>query len=257
MAIMGYNYRKGLAAGVASTTSNWIRQRTAERAGRGYSHTSTRTSRRRKTGGRGYTFRDQLLNNTHAQHKTIDEGVNGLAMVHNSIYSMSPTQAITQGTGNTNRIGDAISLEALKVRGMFISNTVANNYTYRLIIGYSGEEFNVPSSFNSGGLVTANIFLPTTGATYGTQGIINPKAFTVLDDRSFTINSGIAGVADVAQFDFTVALHTKFQYQDTASQYGKTKNLYMIAISTAYGGTPGSSGTGAVQIAFDLIFKNL
>lgn len=257
MVMSNYLTRKQLAGGLAAGMSNWVRQRNAERIGYGYSNTSTSTKRRRKKGGRSSTFRDQLLNNTHAQHKTIDEGVNGLAMVHNNIYSMSPTQAITQGTGNTDRIGDAISLEALKVRGMFISNTVANNYTYRLIIGYSGEEFNVPSTFNSGGLVTANIFLPTTGSTYGTQGIINPKAFTVLDDRSFTINSGIAGVADVVQFDFTVGLHTKFQYQDTASQYGKTKNLYMIAISTSYGGTPGSSGTGAVQIGFDLIFKNL
>ena len=190
------------------------------------SRTDTKIIKKRKTASK-HSFKKQMMDATPAKHVT---SVPNTAMTHNTLYTCCPTQAITQGDGNTNRDGDSAYLCALKVRGMFIAATTAGAYTYRIIVGYSGEEVttaNVDTTFVSG-LATSEVFLPNTTTRVTPAGVINPKAFTVLYDEVVDVNSQISAVADVKSVDFTVPLNQSFYYQSSGSVQGKLKNLYVL-----------------------------
>lgn len=190
-----------------------------------------------------------------AFHDTVADGALTVAHTHNTIFAFSPTQAITQGTTNESRIGDAVYLEALKIKGLYHSDAAAGAYTLRILIGYSGEEYNCPGSFITGFAAT-DIFLPNTGSTFRTSSIVNPKAFTVLYDSTIEVNSNIVSTQEVKNFEDIIQLKKKFSYQSSGSQYGKDQNLYIILVSTVLGGITGVTSSGATMPTYDLIFKN-
>jgi len=189
-----------------------------------------------------------------AKHSTVSDATAGFATTHNTVYQSSPTQNITQGDGNINRDGDEIYLESIKLRIACLSQAATGAYSFRILVGYSGEETSCPTTFVSV-LGTSSFFLPTTGGVYGHNAIVNPKAFTVLDDRTVTLNSIIAATNEIQNEIYTVPLKQKFQYRASASVYGKTKNLYIVVVTTVNGGTTGTTATGAVYVNSDLIFK--
>lgn len=176
-------------------------------------------------------------------------------MVQQALYTVNLTAGITQGTANTQRNGDAIVLSGLKVKGFYSTDTASNGYGFRVIVGYSGEEF-TNTTFSSGAFVAAQLFLPNTSTTQTTAAQIDPKAFTVLHDERITCNSQLEGVRDRQDYSFYVNLgNTKFPYQATASALGKMKNLYMIVTGDVLLGTPGSTAIGGSTLTVDLVFK--
>lgn len=190
-------------------------------------------------------------------HNALADATAGKANIeHNTIYSLNLTAFLTQGTGNDDRQGDQVFLEALKLRGFVRSNATANSYTYRILVGFSPKEFNFVSQSNTG-LQYVNLFLPGTGGTSFVNGIINPKAFTCVYDNTVDINSLLSAVTDISSMSATIPLKKKFAYQSDASTLGKTNNLYLVLIGYVTGGVTGTTGTGDIQIATDLIFKNL
>lgn len=187
----------------------------------------------------------------------------GLAqnMTMNNIYSSNITAKVLQGTTDSSRQGDEIYLTGLKVKGNFVTPTASNAYQYRVIVGWSGEEYN-PGNFGSSGAGTglnaAEIFLPLTGGQYATSSVINPKTLTVLYDQTMDLNSQLTGVSDIIGFDFYVPLSKKFAYQAAGSVYAKFKNLYIIIVSTvATLGTPLTTASGNVNVNTVLMYKNL
>ena len=90
---------------------------------------------------------------------------------------------------------------------------------------------------------------------FGSTGIINPKAFSVLYDQTMNLNSQIAGTVDVMSFAQTIQLNQKYLYQSAGSIYGKTKNLYVVVIADIAGGAPGISNAGDLVLAMDLVYK--
>lgn len=190
-------------------------------------------------------------------HSTTDDTISGKSLIeHNTIYSLNLTAFLGQGTGNDDRQGDQVFLEALKIKGFARSNSASNSYQYRVLVGYSPKEFNFTSMANTG-LQQANIFLPDTiGASFA-NGIINPKAFTCIYDNTMVINSMLTGITDIQAFQATVPLKKKFQYQSDGSTLGKKNNLYLVLIGYVTGGVTGTTQTGDILCAADVIFKNL
>lgn len=197
-----------------------------------------------------------------ANTKTHQQNDSALAqlMTHNNIYTNNLTAKLQLGTADNQRIGDQVYLTNLVIRGNFISAVAAKGYQYRIIVGYSGEEYD-PANFGSSGAGTGlnhdQIFLPTTGSQYATSSIINPKAFTVLYDKMFTINSNIIDVSEFIGIDLAVPLYKKFPYQAGASIYGKTKNLYLICVSSVQAGVTLTTASGACNISTCLKYKNM
>jgi len=212
--------------------------------------TETATKKRKTTGKK--SFKDQLFAQMAAKH---DTGEQQIALLHNTMQTLNLTARITQGDANNSRDGDAIVLCGLKLKGFVHSHTSTNMFGYRLLIGYSGEEYN-RTTFGAG-LVNDEVFLPNTAVTNTELGQINPKAFTVLHDERYTVNSQITDIRDREDFSVYIDLgNKKFPYQSAASIYGKDKSLYVVIVGNVFGGTTGTTIAGGCNITWDFVFKN-
>jgi len=240
------------AGGLASVAyRNPFNGRTRQNMPRSYTRTLTKTTRRPRQ--MKSQIKQIITNEKPAKHNTWYAATQ---ILHNSIYTISPSQNIVQGDTNADRDGDQVQMCSLKLKGQFFSDTSGAGYTYRLLVGYSGEEENVFVTWNNGALSEAELFLPITGNGHRTNAIVNPKAFTCLYDQIIDINSLLDGISDVASYEITVPLgDTKFPYQSTGSQYGKNRNLYVVLIGCKIGGTLGVTDAGDIQMSGDLIFK--
>jgi len=197
------------------------------------------------------SFKASVMATLPAKHQT---NILSISPLHNTLYSANITASVTQGTGNTNRIGDAIRLCALKLKGFVQTPTTATGmYTYRVIVGWSGEEYS--NTGLAAQLTGGETFLPNTVTAWTPNGVINPKAFTVLYDKTFDVPTLVTTTADLASFNCTLSINQDFDYQSTASIYGKHKNLYVCVVGSVVGGTDNSTAAGVMYCAYDLIFK--
>lgn len=179
-----------------------------------------------------------------------------LSLVHDSYFTLFPTQALVQGTSGAQRLGDSVRLEAIKIKGLVQTAAAANGYSYRIIVGYSTQEIAAATTFITTGLSATTLFQPNTANNWGVNGIVNAKAFTVLSDTTIDINSQITATIDLESFAFTVPLQADFDYQSSGSVYGKTRNLCIVVIGDVVGGTSAVTSSGTSVFAWDLIFKN-
>jgi hypothetical protein len=210
------------------------------------------TQKRRKKKYNKNSFRNKLMNTIPAKHYTV--AASQAVMTHNTIYTMVPTQGVTQGDGNANRDGDSIDICALKLKGFAQTHSNASAYSYRILVGWSGEELSSLTNFGSG-LGASEIFLPSTTDNWVLNGVVNPKAFTCVYDQTIDIGSQITGVVDLTSFSINVPFNTRFLYQSAASIQGKSRNLCVVIIAATAGGTTGSTNAGAIYAGADLIFK--
>lgn len=215
---------------------------------------SSTVMRKKRTVKKSNSFKSKMLKSSVAYHRTSDTA-SATATLHGNLYTFGPTQNITQGTSISGRQGDSIYLEALKINGVYTTDTVAHAYSCRILVGFSGEEFTA-TSFTTSGFGVTQLFQPSTTNSLVINGIVNPKAFTTLYDETIDINSQISATADWQRFSCTVPLKCQFPYQSDASTFGKFKNLYVVAITSTLGGTNAVTVTGSVTLSTDLIFKN-
>jgi len=216
---------------------------------------NTMTVRRRALRrGSSNSFANRVRSLAPYKHNAIPDASNTAVMTHNTIYTTSITAKVAQGDTNADRDGDAIILTAFKWSGVYNSPTTAGAYICRVLIGYSGEEYNVTGS--NAGLIAAELFLPGTGGSFFARAIVNPKAFTVLSDTFYDVNSLITTTSDVKTVEGKIQLSGKFPYQQSTSAFGKFKNLYMVVISGVVGGVSGTTASGSFFINTDLIFQN-
>jgi len=219
----------------------------------GYPSTVMVTQRKKPRLAKRNTVKKEIMAMATTYHDTIpDNEIVNSTLNHNLVYSFNITAQVVQGTLNSSRQGDSIYIAALKFRAFIQSAAPANAYSYRILIGWSGEEA-VPTTLLTTGLTANEVFLPLTGVNWTPNSIVNPKAFTVLYDATIDIDSQIAAVATGKSFMATVPINQKFDYQSSASIYGKNKNLYVVVCPAQIGGGP----CGSIFMATDLIFKNL
>jgi len=189
------------------------------------------------------------------KHHTVNDSVaSQQSMTHNTVYTTSLTQKISQGDDNVSRDGDAIVIAGIKVQGSVVTAAASGAYMFRVMLCFSGEEYNVSGS--SSGLGPTEIFLPSNGSSFLANACVNPKAVTVLHDELVDINSLIASTRDLKNVAFKVNLNQKFPYQATASIYGKVKNLYLVVVGSVVGGTAGTTDVGQHFFNVDIVFQN-
>ena len=211
---------------------------------------SLTTTKRRKL-SRGTSFHALAVKELPAKHYCNSTATN---LLHGTYNTVIPSAGIVQGTSNTTRIADHVQLCAIKIKGCFQSAATAAGFSYRVLVGFTGEEYNLPTVLGSG-LGSSELMIANSDSNWAANGIINPKAFTVLHDSTYDINSQIAAVSDITSFAMTVPLNTKLDYQSNGSIYGKTRNLAVVVLGTQIGGVVGTTVTGQVILSYDLIFK--
>jgi len=158
----------------------------------------------------------------------------------NKAWAINLTAKITQGTADGNRVGDSILLKSLHIFWTCLTNTNATFYRYRLIIGWSGEEYNT-TNFSTSNLTVPEI-LVSSGPAEACSGIVNTKAFTAIYDAFVDVNSQIDTIAEGRTIRINLNLKgLKFNYQSAGSVYGKTKNLYAVIIPNYQGAAPSTN----------------
>jgi len=195
--------------------------------------TMRRTLKKKKGGNKVATVASvkRMIQGT-METKQKKYAVSSVAVTSNTIYTYNLTAQITQGNTDGSRIGDEIFLSALTANFRYVTNVAAAYYTCRVILGYSGEEFNPSAgSFSTAGLTSGQIFVASPGGF--AQGVVNTKAFTVIYDTMIQINSSITNIEEGHTIRFNPSLSGKFKFQEAGGIYGKTKNLYMIVCPEA------------------------
>ena len=169
----------------------------------------------------------------------------------NIAHSTNLTAKILQGTTDGTRVGDSVTLNSLHFNMTFLTAQVASYYRYRVIFGWSGEEYNPTNFGTTTGLAGNEIFI---GATSGSGNdtatqIINTKAFTPIYDTLVEINSNISAVNDGKSIRGVVSLAgQKFDYQQAGSVQGKKKNLFCIIVPVYGGAVPLDIGYSLLSI---------
>ena len=156
------------------------------------------------------------------------------AMSIDVLYTFNFTAQIPQGTTDGSRIGDQISLGSLEVNLRYQTGSIGGAYQLRVLIFWSGEEFN-PSinTLTAGSFTASQLFLPGVTGLYPFAPC-NSKAVTLLHDQIMNIDSQIEGKSDVGVSRINIPFKGQtFKYQESGSVYGKTRNLYMVVLPTA------------------------
>lgn len=218
----------------------------------GGSYTTVVTKRKKGRYGR-VSFQAKVRRTMEAKHYANSYPIN---LTHNVIYTCFPTRGIFQGNAANQREGDAIHLEAIKIKGQFNTAELAEGYRLRVIVGYSSEENAAANNETfpvSPGLSQNELFITNTAANGNINGVINPKACTVVYDNTWDVNSQVDNASTVCTHDIFISLQKKFPYQAYQSTFGKNTNLFITVIgdSTAQQGV-----VGQLIQSYDLIFKD-
>jgi len=188
-------------------------------------------------------------------HRGIPDSTVSVSLLHNNFYGYNLTAQIAQSTTMAGRQGDQIYLTHATLKGFFSTSSTAGAYKYRVLVYYSGEEYNPATLGASVG--PSEVFLPNTFGTFNMNGIPNLKAVTLLYDQTIDVNSTITGVSDIAGVDLKIPLNRKFAYQADGSAYGKKDNLYITVLGHVVGGVVGVTSCGQAYLSADVMFKNL
>lgn len=254
MAVNNRYFRPGAKAFAAYATGGFMGGGTKTRQARSYSRTYTKTKRRARQ-STSFSMKKYIRSVQPAKHCPFSD-INITGGVHNAVYSFGPTQTIVRGTANDQRIGDAAHLLSLKINGFAISNPLINKATeLRIMTLWSGEEYSCATFFTNSGLTAAEIMLTSSTPGWAPNGLVNPKAVTVLDDRVIQLNNSISAVADLESFNYTVPLNCDFDWQAAGSVFGKTRNLYVVVMGAVVDGITGTTVWGLMNISADLVFK--
>lgn len=182
---------------------------------------------------------------TQSEIKVKDASISA-SLTNGDVFSYNLTAQIVQGTTDGTRVGDELYLKSVEIRGFVASHTVDGAYAYRVIIGWSGEELN-PGTLSTGGLSFSQVFMPNLGAATSAFGIVNKKAFTVVSDKYYDVNSQISGVTDLIT---TVAMPKctgKYKYQANGNVYGKTRNLFIVVVGFLRGGVASAAAGSTIM----------
>jgi len=248
-----YNYALGAAAlGAGRVVSAYRGSGPGVSLPTSYARSMVVSKKRR--GLKRRSFADRVRRLAPYKHNTLADSTVTNAMTHNTIYTTNLTAKITQGDTNQDRNGDSLVLAAVKVSGIIHTPTTSGAYNYRVLLLYSGEEYNVTAS--AAGLANTEIFLPNGGGSFMTRAIINPKTCTVLHDQMYDVNSLVTATSDNITCNFKVNLKGKFPYQSSGSVFGKNRNIYLVVISAVVGGTSGVTASGTYFLNTDVIFQD-
>ena len=247
----GYGAMAYGGAGYAGLRS--LSAKSQQRRGSSYGRTLVRSKGRKTKSVSGFV---KNVIYRMAEKKQYSQSVAIGSLLHGNIYTKSITTNVVQGTSEATRVGDAVQLSDLRLKGVFATAATAGAYQFRVMVVASGEEYNVDGT--TSGLVLSELF--NQGITAGTQvnAIVNPKACTVLHDEVVNINSTISGVSDGALIDLNIPLNNQvFKYQSSGSVYGKFKNIYVVLIGWVLSGTSGTTPTGSITFNYVLNYRDV
>lgn len=192
------------------------------------------------------------------QYKIFDGTVTGLAMAHSTLYTLNLLGNIPRGDAWNNRNGDIIHLSCIELTLQMYANTtqgLRNSITFKYWVIRDEDEY-LSGTDTVGSGVGSNKFINS--PNYTTAGIWDPKRVSVVASGQHIFNPTVdAATGSVVHKSDKILIcpGAKFTFE-TNSNFGKNPNYYLVITSSVYGGSIGTTTTGACFIDGMIKFKN-
>lgn len=179
----------------------------------------------KKAPGKKFVTRDEVM----ALARKTQETKNFLLIeqsktyVYNTIASFNITNALIQGLGANNRLGQQIHLVGLKIRAE-MGTTAYAVMDFRVIVCFSTSQVAYASN-----LTNTDLFVGST--TNAIQGITDARKIVKLYDKTHVVANQTVGNPIGKYTEFYVKLNQDFNYLlDGNNQFGEESNLYFVVI---------------------------
>jgi len=172
------------------------------------------------------------------------------SLASGTIYNLSPTQQIVQGTGINQRIGNEIFLKNITIT-LVMQNRLQQSLYYRLMVIWMPEWLSASWTYNTG--ITSGTELFWTSSNLISAPVNYKLGNTILYDKVFNLSTKTNnGAAPYYQQQFKrvkVKINKKLTYEPGTNFFTK-KQLFVVLIplSIDAGITPGVSSVGATDI---------
>lgn len=157
------------------------------------------------------------------------------AMTHNTIYTFNPLSVITQGTAGYQREGNGIQLKGISFR-FTLESWPDKSSVVRLMVVASTKQFS--SAGLGAGLGSGDLFF--SGTVNSVVGHVDSRLAKVVCDVTYELKPRTATQLDVLSDCFDCEINVPFAYQ-SASSYGESANLYLIATACTPNGVTGTT----------------
>lgn len=181
------------------------------------------------------------------------------ALTRESIYTLSPLQVITQGTGNYNRIGNDIYLQGIKLNMLFQNLGQRQTLFYRVAVLWHTSQWNANWTYQD--CLTKNELFYTGSNPMQTPFNTKNTGTTVLYDKVFdmssTSNNGATLFYKQKQFSKFLKINKRLTYL-AGSNILKSKQLYIVIIPLTIdaGSVAWTTSCGAVDMQSLVYYKD-
>lgn len=174
--------------------------------------------------------------------------------LHNTIYTTNILYNITQGTADSNRIGDRVHIKHASLKFLIDTglgdNLIAPCYVRFMLVASTKQS---SATAFTAGLGSTDLFYTNSGVQANAR--INPHLAKVMCDEIVYINSTVAAASGLGYGHIECPVNSFFEYQPSAG-YGQAANLYLIAIPYTSGGTTGTTKVGTFNWSSAVAFSD-
>lgn len=137
-------------------------------------------------------------------------------------------QVIAQGLGDANRIGDALKVDGIDIRGKVDMSSNSTTNSLRVILVQMHDLYDVTSGLPWYPDILNSTYSSGSNATLSPRNMDKMELFRVLSDRTYSVS------AQKPRVDFHIAEPNiklrKTQYEAASSSY-RSEGLYLFAVS--------------------------
>lgn len=160
-----------------------------------------------------------------------------------TIYTVSPQQAIVQGTDKQNRIGNEIFLRYIRLHGLVGNSSTVPETRYRVMCIATNKTYtgSTPYDWTGAGAVSATwltdgLFIRPSGTLLYNALIDNQNTnFQVLLDKKIIVRSDTASMVKTVPFDVTCKVMKRVVFPSSSAGPLRNWNYYMLIIPYSAG----------------------
>lgn len=190
-------------------------------------------------------------------------------LTHNTIALFNPLGNMSQGASQYQKQGDKIQVEGMHLRCIWTPAVSTSTQFLRVLIVKQPVTYGVNANgtatdgFSTGINLSDLEYLNASGVSLSSTGVAaiqmqhDPKKMPILYDKVYRCDQeGPGGLTLARVVDINYNFNTKFEFRP-GTNYGLSKNYYVILIPSILGGTTGTSSVGDFSLSGKMIFKDL
>jgi hypothetical protein len=174
---------------------------------------------------------------------------------HNTLITSNPLYLISQGTGDSNRIGDTIHVDSISLKLLFDTATAtigAAGIKTRVMLIACTAQYAV-TAFTSG-VGSTDMFYASSTNLLTTR--LNPRLCKVLCDEIIDVKPTVANIGALGYGHIECKVDAPFEFR-TGTNYGTAANLYLVMVPYVVSGTSGVTTCGAFGFDYAVSYRDI